>query len=126
MAEHHEFPATVLGAVIGRRIVSVTQHPDADEGVVLTLDDGSAVAIGFSGCEGTIEMHEGKSGTERDYQVRVIYTVERTIVVRAGLPGEAIERARVRCEGDRGIMLEGAVSEPSFYIVPEPVAPVKG
>jgi len=49
-----DFPASKFQALVGRTIVFVADHPNADEGFRITLDDGSVLDVGFSGCEGTI------------------------------------------------------------------------
>jgi hypothetical protein len=49
-----DFPASRYQSLVGRTIVFVADHPEADEGFRITLDDGSVLDITFSGCEGSI------------------------------------------------------------------------
>ncbi len=40
--------------LLNKKITGLHFAPDADEGLVVTCDDGATLYFGFSGCEGTI------------------------------------------------------------------------
>lgn len=59
-----DYPAERFASLVGTRIVTVANNPDADEGLLLTLDDGHVLSFGFSGCEGFIKLDERDIGGE--------------------------------------------------------------
>jgi hypothetical protein len=47
--------------MVGKTVQSVGLEENADEGIVIQFTDGSWLAVGFSGCEGSIEFHREKT-----------------------------------------------------------------
>jgi len=57
-----DFPAAYYQTLVGAQIVSITDAPDADEGLLITFADGRTLRVAFSGCEGEILIGEEKAG----------------------------------------------------------------
>jgi hypothetical protein len=55
-----DFDAENYQSLIDKFVVSIVNSPDCDEGLLFVFSDGSVLNIGFSGCEGKIELFESK------------------------------------------------------------------
>lgn len=47
-----------MASLIGKRIVKVREHSYADEGIELTLEDGTTLSIGYSADEDEIRIND--------------------------------------------------------------------